>query len=107
VDTPTYPPDDALAMRLVTAPGVVRAGAGCWDRGRTPIHPLTLEYAYADPQLLRDLGARGAHSARRFGVDVVVGAETGGVPLAAAVSLAGGGAVRVRAQAGISRPRGR
>jgi orotate phosphoribosyltransferase len=69
---------------------VVRAGAGCWDRGRTPIHPLTLEYAYADPQLLRDLGTRGARSAQRFGVDVVVGAETGGVPLAAAVSLAGG-----------------
>src|SRR6478609_1596553 len=82
--------DDALAVRLVTAPGVVRAGAGCWDRGRTPIHPLTLEYAYADPELLRDLGTRGARSARRFGVDVVVGAETGGVPLAAAVSLAGG-----------------
>jgi len=79
-----------LAVRLVTAPGVVRAGAGCWDRGRTPIHPLTLEYAYADPELLRDLGTRGARSARRFGVDVVVGAETGGVPLAAAVSLAGG-----------------
>ena len=86
----THASDDALAVRLVTAPGVVRAGAGCWDRGRTPIHPLTLEYAYADPQLLRDLGARGARSARRFGVDVVVGAETGGVPLAAAVSLAGG-----------------
>ena len=90
MDTPTYPLDDALAMRLVTAPGVVRAGAGCWDRGRTPIHPLTLESAYADPQLLGDLGTRGARSARRFGVDVVVGAETGGVPLAAAVSLAGG-----------------
>src|SRR5690242_14864399 len=87
---PTYLTDDPLAMRLVTAPGVVRAGAGCWDRGRTPIHPLTLEYAYADPELLRDLGTRGARSARRFGVDVVVGAETGGVPLAAAVSLAGG-----------------
>ena len=89
--TPTYPTDDALAVRLVTATGVVRAGAGCWDRGRTPIHPLTLESAYADPDLLRDLGSRGARSARRFRVDVVVGAETGGVPLAAAVSLAGGG----------------
>jgi hypothetical protein len=56
VDASTYSPDDALAVRLVTAPGVVRAGAGCWDRGRTPIHPLTLEYACADPKLLRDLG---------------------------------------------------
>ena len=90
MSTPTDPPDDALAVRLVTAPGVVRSGAGCWDRGRTPIHPLTLEYAYADPELLRDLGIRGARSAQRFGVDVVVGAETGGVPLATAVSLASG-----------------
>src|SRR3954471_21964963 len=90
VNMPTDPTDTALAVRLVTAPGVVRPGAGCWDRGRTPIHPLTLESAYADPDLLRDLGARGARSARDRGVDVVVGAETGGVPLAAAVSLAGG-----------------
>src|SRR4051795_13185781 len=90
VNMPTDPSDMALAARLVTAPGVVRPGAGCWDRGRTPIHPLTLESAYADPDLLRDLGARGARSARDRGVDVVVGAETGGVPLAAPVSLAGG-----------------
>jgi orotate phosphoribosyltransferase len=90
VSTTTRASDDALAVRLVTAPGVVRAGMGCWDRGRTPIHPLTLEYAYADPGLLRDLGVHGGRSARRFGVDVVVGAETGGVPLAAAVSLASG-----------------
>src|SRR6476661_2227750 len=83
---PMYPPDDVLAARIVAAPGVLRAGAGCWDRGRTPIHPLTLESAYAAPDLLRALGARGARCAREFGVDVVVGAETGGVPLAAAVS---------------------
>jgi orotate phosphoribosyltransferase len=87
MDTPIY---DGLAVRLVTAPGVVRAGAGCWDRGRTPIHPLTLEYAYANPDLLRDLGMRGAECARGLGADVVVGAETGGVPLAAAASLACG-----------------
>ena len=87
---PMYPPDDVLAARIVAAPGVLRAGAGCWDRGRTPLHPLTLESAYAEPDLLRALGARGAACAREFGVDVVVGAETGGVPLAAAVSLAGG-----------------
>ena len=55
-----------------------------------PIHPLSLENAYADPALLRDLGARGAQFARDLGVDVVVGAETAGVPLAAAVSLAAG-----------------
>jgi orotate phosphoribosyltransferase len=79
-----------LAARLATAPGLVRAGAARWDDSRTPIHPLSLENAYGDPELLRDLGAQGARFARELGVDVIVGAETAGVPLAAAVSLAGG-----------------
>jgi orotate phosphoribosyltransferase len=89
-DQPTDATDDDLATRLAIAPGLVRAGASRWDGGRTPIHPLSLESAYADPQLLRDLGARGARFARELGVDVVVGAETAGVPLAASVSLAAG-----------------
>jgi len=80
----------SLATRLVTAPGLIQAGASCWDEDRTPIHPLSLEKAYADPELLRDLGAHGARFALELGVDVVVGAETAGVPLAAAVSLAAG-----------------
>jgi orotate phosphoribosyltransferase len=83
-------PARSLATRLATAPGLVRPGAARWDDSRTPIHPLSLESAYADAALLRDLGARGARFARDLGVDVVVGAETAGVPLAAAVSLAGG-----------------
>jgi orotate phosphoribosyltransferase len=82
--------DASLATRLATAPGLVRVGASDWDGGRTPIHPLSMESAYADPGLLRDLGAQGARFARELGVDVVVGAETAGVPLAAAMSLAGG-----------------
>ena len=82
--------DELLATRLATAPGLVRAGASSWDGSRTPIHPLSLESAYADPQLLRDLGERGARFARDLGVDVVVGAETAGVPLAASISLAAG-----------------
>ena len=81
---------DALATWLATAPGLVRAGASRWDGSRTPIHPLSRESAYADPLLLRHLGSRGARFARHLGADVVVGAETAGVPLAAAVSLAGG-----------------
>jgi orotate phosphoribosyltransferase len=81
---------DPLAARLATAPGLVRPGAGRFDDSRTPIMPLSAESAYGDPQLLRDLGAGGARFARDLGVDVIVGAETGGVPLAAAVSLAGG-----------------
>jgi orotate phosphoribosyltransferase len=81
---------ETLAARLATAPGLVRAGASSWDGGRTPVHPLSLESAYADPELLRDLGERGARFATELGVDVVVGAETAGVPLAASVSLAAG-----------------
>jgi orotate phosphoribosyltransferase len=81
---------DDLAARLATAPGLVRPGSSRWDGGRTPIHPLSVESAYADPELLADLGARGARFARELGVDVIVGAETGGIPLAAAVALASG-----------------
>jgi orotate phosphoribosyltransferase len=79
-----------LAAQLATAPGLVRTGAARWDDSRTPIHPLAVESAYGDPALLRDLGARGARFAHELGVDIVVGAETAGVPLATAVSLAGG-----------------
>jgi orotate phosphoribosyltransferase len=80
--------DQALATRVATAPGLVRPGAASWDGTKTPIHPLSVESAYADSRLLRDLGARGARFARALGVDVVVGAETAGVPLAAAIALA-------------------
>ena len=84
------PREQSLATRLATTPGLVRRGAGRWDEHRTPIMPLSPERAYGDPLLLAALGARGARFARKLGVDVVVGAETSGVPLAAAVSLAGG-----------------
>src|SRR5262245_7960832 len=79
-----------LHIRMATAPGLVRAGSASWDGGRTPIHPLSMESAYADPQLLRDLGERGAQFAHELGVDVIVGAETAGVPLAASIALAAG-----------------
>jgi orotate phosphoribosyltransferase len=82
--------DLSLATRVATAPGLVRTGAGRWDETRTPVMPLSMESAYGDAALLRDLGAKGARFARDLDVDVVVGAETAGVPLAAAVSLAGG-----------------
>jgi orotate phosphoribosyltransferase len=71
---PSVTPDQPLATRLATAPGLVRPGASSWDQDRTPIHPLSMESAYADPALLRDLGARGARFARELDVDVVVGA---------------------------------
>jgi orotate phosphoribosyltransferase len=82
--------DEALARRLATAPGLVRAGISSWDHDKTPLHPLSLENAYADPRLLHDLGARGARFAQELGAEVVVGAETAGVPLASAISLVGG-----------------
>lgn len=81
---------DPLAIRMATAPGLVRPGASHWDDSRTPIMPLALDRAYGDPLLLQALGARGARFARELGVDAVVGAETAGVPLAAAISQAGG-----------------
>src|SRR6476469_3021015 len=81
-------PDKLLAIRLATAPGLVRPGPSCWEHARTPIHALSMESAYADPQLLRDLGARGARFVQDLSVDVIVGAETAGVPLAASISLA-------------------
>jgi len=46
-----------------------------------------MERAYADAELLRDLGARGGRFAQDIGVEVVAGAETAGVPLAASISL--------------------
>jgi orotate phosphoribosyltransferase len=85
--TPVRGTDELLAIRLATAPGLVRAGASCWDHARTPIHALSMESAYADPELLRDLGGRGARFAPETGAEVIVGAETAGVPLAAAISL--------------------
>jgi orotate phosphoribosyltransferase len=88
-DLPSTKADEALARRLAAAPGLVREGIGRWDGGKTPLHPLSLENAYADPQLLRDIGARGAQFAEALGAEVVVGAETAGVPLAASISLAG------------------
>lgn len=87
-DTPTLDADELLAVRLATAPGLVRAGPSCWEHARTPIHALSMESAYAEPQLLRDLGARGARFVQDLSVDVIVGAETAGVPLAASISLA-------------------
>jgi orotate phosphoribosyltransferase len=87
-EQPGLSADELLAVRLATAPGLVRAGPSCWEHARTPIHALSMESAYADPQLLRDLGARGARFVQDLNVDVIVGAETAGVPLAASISLA-------------------
>ena len=79
-----------LVARLATVPGLVRPGISSWDmKTRLPLHPLSIENAYGDPRLLNALAIPGADFARRLGVDVVVGAETGGIPIAAAVSLAG------------------
>jgi orotate phosphoribosyltransferase len=77
-----------LVTRLATVPGLVRPGISHWDlKTRLPLHPLANENAYGDPQLLRDLAAPGAAFAQRLGADVIVGAETGGIPLATAIAL--------------------
>ncbi len=79
-----------LVTRLATVPDLVRPGISHWDmKTRLPLHPLSVENAYGEPSLLHDLGACGVTFARRLGAEIVVGAETGGIPLAAAVALAG------------------
>ena len=79
-----------LVERIAVAPGLVRSGVSSWDlKNRLPLHPLAVESAYGDPGLLRDLAVEGAAAARGFGAEVIVGAETGGIPLAAAVALVG------------------
>jgi orotate phosphoribosyltransferase len=83
-------PHTDLAARLATVPGLVRPGIAHWDTTtRLPLHPLSNENAYADPRLLHDLALPGATFAHRLGAEVIVGAETGGIPLATAVALAG------------------
>ncbi|WP_433167122.1 orotate phosphoribosyltransferase [Kribbella sp. CA-247076] len=83
-------PDQDLLARLAAVPGLVRPGVSHWDMTtRLPLHPLSVENAYGDPRLLHDLAVPGATFARRLDVDVVVGAETGGIPLAVAVALTG------------------
>ena len=80
-----------LVDRLASSPGLVRPGISCWDmKTRLPLHPLAVENAFGDPDLLRDLAAEGADFAQRLDAEVVAGAETGGIPLATAVSLASG-----------------
>jgi orotate phosphoribosyltransferase len=79
-----------LVARLATVPGLVRAGIAHWDmKTRLPLQPLSNENAYGDPKLLHDLAVPGAAFADRLGADVIVGAETGGIPLATAVALTG------------------
>jgi orotate phosphoribosyltransferase len=86
----TVVPTVDLAARLAVVPGLVRPGVSHWDMTtRLPLHPLSVENAYADPRLLRRLAAPGADFAHRLGADVVVGAETGGIPLATAIALTG------------------
>jgi orotate phosphoribosyltransferase len=83
-------PRTDLVTRLATVPGLVRPGIAHWDmKTRLPLQPLSNENAYGDPRLLHDLAVPGVNFARSLGVDVIVGAETGGIPLATAVALTG------------------
>ena len=80
--------NSTLVSRLAAVPELVRPGVSHWDmKTRLPLHPLSVETAYGDPRLLHDLAVPGATFAERLGVEVIVGAETGGIPLATAVAL--------------------
>ena len=105
---PRSRPDEGLATRVAIrrpgwsgpapAAGTARERRSCrWrSKARTPIRFL-----------LGALGARGARFARELGADVVVGAETAGVPLAASVALAEGLPFAFVPQARLPRPRAR
>ena len=80
-----------LVARLVRVPGLIRPGVSHWDMTtRLPLHPLAVENAYGDPMLLHALARPGAEFAHQLDAEVIVGGETGGIPLATAVSLAAG-----------------
>ncbi|MFI7065189.1 orotate phosphoribosyltransferase [Kribbella sp. NPDC050124] len=90
IDTAVQPVGNDLATRLASVPGLVRPGVSHWDmKTRLPLHPLSVENAYGDPRLLHDLAVPAVAFARQLDADVIVGAETGGIPLATAVALAG------------------
>ncbi|MER7246975.1 phosphoribosyltransferase family protein [Kribbella sp. NPDC000426] len=79
----------SLVSRLAAVPGLVRPGISHLDmKTRLPLHPLSVENAYGDPRLLPDLAEPGAVFAEKLGVELIVGAETGGIPLATSVALA-------------------
>jgi orotate phosphoribosyltransferase len=81
--------DRALATRIATTPGVVQRGVTIFDGTmRFPLKPLYLETAYGDPDLLGELARHGAIAADAVGADVVVGAESAGIPLATAIGMA-------------------
>ncbi len=82
---------DALARRLATFPGLVVPGPTWFDGElRLPIEPLYLEHAYGDLGLLRDLAEDGARAAAAVDAEVIVGAETAGIPLSTAISMVSG-----------------
>ncbi|GAA3644025.1 orotate phosphoribosyltransferase [Microlunatus ginsengisoli] len=88
---PTRPAPTDLVAQLATVPGLVRPGTSHWDHtDRLPLHPLSVENAYENPALLRTLAARGAGIAERMDAEIIVGGETGGIPLATAISLTAG-----------------
>jgi orotate phosphoribosyltransferase len=88
---PTRPTPTDLVAQLATVPGLVRPGTSHWDHtARLPLHPLSVENAYGNPTLLHALAARGAGIAERVDAEIVVGGETGGIPLATAISLIAG-----------------
>lgn len=80
--------DRALATRIATTPGVVQRGVTIFDGTmRFPLKPLYLENVYGDPDLLGELARHGALAAGAVCADVVVGAESAGIPLATAIGM--------------------
>lgn len=84
----TFGRDADVAADIARVPGLVVPGPTLFDNEiLLPLEPLYLENIYGDPGLLKRLGEIGSRVARDLGADVIVGAETAGIPLATSIAM--------------------
>ena len=83
--------DPGLLADLARLPGLVETGVCVMDGWlKLALRPITVERAYGEAQILRRIATAGSAFATDVDADVVVGAETAGIPLGTAVSLDSG-----------------
>ena len=82
---------ESLITQIVTTPGLLRPGITLFDNSiYLPIQPLFIENLYGEPIVFHSITSYASIVADLYQTDVVAGAETAGVPLAAAVAIKGG-----------------
>ena len=80
-----------LLEAIASFPGLLAPGITVFDQTiHLPIQPLFLEHIYGDQHLWEEVTQVGVGVAAQNGVEVVVGAETAGIPLAASISMLSG-----------------